>query len=160
MKYAVIELSGHQYKVTEGQRLQVNKLDSFKPMVLMYSDGEKFELGNPYLDTIEVSAEVNGEVKGKKLTITRFKAKSRYDKTIGFRPVYTDLTITSIHKKGVGAEKKTEKKIEKKVDEPNMISSFGLSSPRKLGSIEGKKKRGRPKKNLVSSIENWNLTFC
>lgn len=96
MKYAVIELSGRQHKVSEGQVLQINKITEVKPKVLFYTDGKKTMVGAPYVSGVTVEIASEAESKGKKLKITRFKAKSRYDKTIGYRPVLTNLKVISI----------------------------------------------------------------
>ena len=49
MKYAVIRLKGHQYKVKEGEEILVDHLDSKKiePEVLLISEGDKVEVGKP-----------------------------------------------------------------------------------------------------------------
>jgi len=119
----VIKLSGGEYKVKEGEILKVNKLSKIDPKVIMYSDGSKITIGNPYLNDVKVDLKVEGEEKGKKITIRRFKAKSRYHKVRGYRSQLTVLQVASIgkvneevkHKPvGVGIkEVKTPKKVSK-----------------------------------------------
>ena len=73
MKYAVIKTGGKQYKVTEGQIIEVEKLDSdgksfvFEE-VLLVVDGEKVELGMPTVSGMKVYADVIEEVKADKST--------------------------------------------------------------------------------------------
>lgn len=98
---AVISISGNQYLVTPGQELLVHRLSQTEGSltiseVLLFVDGDKIEVGQPYLAGISVFADVLGEEKGKKVTVLKFKAKSRYHKTTGFRPKFTKLKITSI----------------------------------------------------------------
>lgn len=99
MKYAVIELSKRQHKVSEGQVLQINKITEVKPKVLFYTDGKKTLVGSPYVSDVTVELALEAESKGKKLKITRFKAKSRYDKTMGYRPSLSNLKVISIKAK-------------------------------------------------------------
>lgn len=102
MKYAVIKINGSQYKVTEGQEIFVDKLQdkAAKAEVMLLVDDDTVKLGNPYLGNAEVGLKiVADEVKGKKLIIQKFKAKSRYRRKNGFRPVYTKVLVESISDK-------------------------------------------------------------
>ena len=97
-KFAVIKTQGHQYIVEEGQELLVDKLTTKEPeiSVLMVSDEEKIEVGKPTLtNKIKVKV-VESELKGEKIEVIKYKAKSRYRKHIGFRPKYTKLLIEKI----------------------------------------------------------------
>ena len=100
MKYAVISFSGQDYKVSEGDILKVNNTTKFEPKVMAFMNDDKFEVGTPFLEDVIVKGDILGNEKGKKLHITRFKAKSRYDKTTGYRSSLTAVRITSIGKKG------------------------------------------------------------
>ena len=106
MKYAVLSLSGTSYKVSEGDLIKVNKL-SQAPVakVLFYKNDAEMSVGKPYLEDVSVKLNVEGEERGTKLSIRRFKAKSRYAKHTGFTPIYTLVRVVSISKKG---EKTTE----------------------------------------------------
>lgn len=102
MQYAVIQTGGKQYKVTPGMVLEVDRLKgvkngevSFDKVLLTVEDGE-FKLGNPYILNLVVNAKVLGEVRGEKLRVSKFKAKSKYRKTIGFRADYTKVQIEGI----------------------------------------------------------------
>jgi large subunit ribosomal protein L21 len=98
-KYAVIKVSGKQYKVSEGEEILVDKITSSKPeiVVLLVSDGEKVNVGKPTVAKAEVKVKVLKDLeKGKKLDVYKYKSKSRYRKHIGFRPLYTRLLIEKI----------------------------------------------------------------
>ena len=97
-KYAIIKIAGHQYKVAEGETLLVDHLKDEKvsPQVLLVNDGEKVTVGKPILKKAKVAIKVMGEEKGLKIDVYKFKAKSRYRKHIGFRPLYTKLEIGKI----------------------------------------------------------------
>ena len=98
MKYAVLKIQGHQYKVSEGQEILVDKILEEKPEldVLLFVNGEKVKVGKPTLKEVKVILKVLGEEKGEKLYIRKYKAKSRYRKKIGFRPKYTKLLVQKI----------------------------------------------------------------
>lgn len=98
MKYAVISLQGHQYKVEEGQEILVDSLGGEKPdpKVFLVVDGKAVKIGTPEVSGAKVSLKVLGEEKGKKLYVQTFKAKSRYRRKKGFRPLYTHLLVQSI----------------------------------------------------------------
>jgi large subunit ribosomal protein L21 len=101
MKYAVIKTGGKQYRVAEGETLQVEKLNVEKgevtfSEVLLMVDGEKVELGTPTLEGVNVYANVVAEVKGDKIEVFKYKSKSRYRKHTGHRQQYSQITITGI----------------------------------------------------------------
>lgn len=99
MKYAVIRINGTQHKVSEGEEILVDRLGDRKPEadVLLVVDGEKVKVGKPKIEKVKVKLKVIAEEeKGKKLTIQKFKAKSRYRRKYGFRPKYTRLLVEKI----------------------------------------------------------------
>ena len=99
MKYAVVKINGTQYRVNEGEKILVDKLGDKKPEadVLLVVDGEKVKIGKPIVEKVKVKLKViTEEEKGKKLTIQKFKAKSRYRRKYGFRPRYTRLLVEKI----------------------------------------------------------------
>ncbi len=99
MKYAVIRIKNQQYKVSEGDELLVDKLGTDKPEVevLLVSDGKKAKIGKPDVKDVKVKIKVlKEEEKGKKLHVQTFKAKSRYRRKIGFRPLHSRILIEKI----------------------------------------------------------------
>jgi len=102
MKYAVIASGGKQYKVTEGQVLEVDKIKA-EPgsnyafdKVLLSVDGDTVNVGAPYLANIAVMAKVLEQIKGDKVRVAKFKAKVRYRKVQGFRAQLTRVEVTSL----------------------------------------------------------------
>ena len=111
MKYAIIKNGGHQYKVTEGQILEVEKLESDGSSyvfdeVLLVVDGDKVELGMPNVEGMKVYADVISEVKGEKIEVFKYKSKSRYRKHTGHRQKYTQIKINGIGEKKAPVEAK------------------------------------------------------
>ena len=100
MKYAVIAISGTQYKVEENQVITVDKLDpSIKSTseVLLIADDDKIKVGTPTVKGASVDFENVRDYQGEKLRVSTFKAKSRYRKTKGFRAQLSDIKITKIN---------------------------------------------------------------
>lgn len=101
--FAVVEISGHQYKVEPNNKVRVDKLDA-EPgksiqlnSVLMYSPAEgEVKIGQPYVDGAMVEAKVLDHVKGDKIRVFKFTSKKRHQKTQGHRQEYTLLEITEI----------------------------------------------------------------
>ena len=108
MKYAVIKTGGKQYKVTEGQVIEVELLD-YKDSsfifeeVLLVVDGDKVEIGTPTVEGMKVYADVVADVKGDKIEVFKYKSKSRYRKHTGHRQKYTQVKINGIGVKNTSA---------------------------------------------------------
>lgn len=99
-KIAVIKTGGKQYKVKEGDVIKVEKLEAangqkVKLDTLLIALGDKLELGQPSLGE-KVEAEVLETAKGKKVTVVKYKNKTRYKKTVGHRQQFTALKILKI----------------------------------------------------------------
>jgi len=100
--YAVISISGKQYKISEGDTLLVDSLENkagsemLLDKVLLARMGDKIQIGQPYVPNVKITASVETHQKGNKIHIRKFKAKSRYRRHIGFRPSQTVLKIGNI----------------------------------------------------------------
>ena len=100
--YAVIKTGGKQYRVTEGQRLEVELLGvdtesevSLSPVLLV--DGASIVSGEA-LASASVSAKVVGQAKGPKITGFTYKNKTNQRKRWGHRQKYDTIEITGITK--------------------------------------------------------------
>ncbi len=105
MKYAVISLSGKQYKVSEGDLVDFDKLPvkadetyMFKDVLLFVDEGKR-KIGTPTLTDVTVSGKVIGNKKGEKIRVSKFKSKVRYRRVMGFRPSLTTIQIEKISAK-------------------------------------------------------------
>ncbi len=101
MKKAVIEVSGTQHIVAEGDTIIVNLLETDKKSVkfipLMVADGKNTVVGAPEVKNAEVTAEViSADTQGDKVMAIRYKSKKRVHKVRGHRQRLTTLKITSI----------------------------------------------------------------
>ena len=100
--YAIIETGGKQYRVTPGQTIDVERLDVAQgntvdlDRVLLIADGDQVTVGTPTVAGAKVVAACQGEVKGDKIIVFRYKPKVRYHRKTGHRQLYTRLTIDKI----------------------------------------------------------------
>jgi len=98
--FAIIQSGGKQYRVSEGDVLQLESLAVEPGEVVEFSAmmiaGEEVRVGTPILDGASVEAEVLAHGRGAKLQVVKFKAKSNYRRRIGHRQDYTEVRITKI----------------------------------------------------------------
>jgi large subunit ribosomal protein L21 len=106
--YAVIEQGGKQYKVEQGDRLRIELTDVAgdaetieMDKVLFASDGKKFKIGTPYIESAKVTGRFSATaaesiVKGEKLYPTHFRRRKSSKKRIGHRQKYMEVTIEKI----------------------------------------------------------------
>lgn len=100
--YAILRTGGKQYRIVEGQTLQIEKLpvdidatiDFTK--VLFIADGDNVKVGQPYVDGAKVTARVLQQGRHKKIKIIKFKRRKHYDKQMGHRQYYTAIKIEKI----------------------------------------------------------------
>ena len=99
--YAVIKTGGKQYRVTEGQRLRVEKLGGqpgeaveFKEVLLI--GGDSLKIGQPLVAGATVRAEIVAHARDKKIIVFKFRRRKNYRRKMGHRQPYTELKITGI----------------------------------------------------------------
>ncbi len=100
-KYAIIKLSGKQYRVGVGDEFIVDRLDveegkKLQCDVLLVKDDDKVLIGTPQLEKNSVELEVASHQKGKKIRVAKFKAKSRYRRVFGHRQHQSVVKVLSI----------------------------------------------------------------
>ena len=104
-KIAVIKTGGKQYKVEKGQIIKVEKLDvpvgkkvKFDTLMIASGDGQELKLGQPLLKQ-KVEGKVVEQGKDKKISVIKYKRKTRYLRNKGHRQLYTKVEILSIASK-------------------------------------------------------------
>ncbi|KAF3976976.1 MAG: 50S ribosomal protein L21 [Methylococcales symbiont of Iophon sp. n. MRB-2018] len=100
--YAVIQTGGKQYRVEEGTTLKIEKLElgtgesiEFDKVLMVQSDAET-KIGQPYVESGKVTAEVVSQGRHKKVKIIKFKRRKYHMKQMGHRQYYTEIQITGI----------------------------------------------------------------
>lgn len=101
--YAVIESGGKQHRVEPGEVLNLEKLDVATgeaidfDKILMLVDGDKVQVGAPYIDGGKVTAEVISHGRAKKVSIIKFHRRKHHRKQMGHRQWFTEVKITDIN---------------------------------------------------------------
>ncbi len=99
--YAIIRTGGKQAKVSPGDVIEVERLKdaddevSFTPLLVVDDDGTAIS-DRALLAEASVTAKVLGEVRGPKIDIFKYKAKTGYRRRMGHRQLYTSLEVTAI----------------------------------------------------------------
>ncbi len=101
--YAIIEDGAHQYKVQEGDTLDVQLHDvdedqttiEFGQILLVGDDGGS-KIGQPYVEGAKVTGTIAGEVKGDKIVIQKIRRRKGYRLKKGHRQRYLRVTIDKI----------------------------------------------------------------
>jgi large subunit ribosomal protein L21 len=98
--FAIIESGGKQYRVSEGDVLKIEKISESETVtfdkVLMVSDGDKVSVGNPFISSAKVTADVVGNGKGEKVLVFKMRPRKNYRKIRGHRQPYTEVKIKGI----------------------------------------------------------------
>lgn len=99
--YAVIRTGGKQYRVSEGERLRVEKLDgavgdslSFDQVLML--GGEKVQIGKPLIAGAKVTAEIIAQDRAKKIIVYKYRRRKNYRRKAGHRQPFTELKVTAI----------------------------------------------------------------
>lgn len=109
--YAVIETGGKQYRVSQGSKLKIERLEAGEgdavefDKVLLVGEGTDVKIGAPYVSGSKVKAKVLTHAKGKKVEIIKFRRRQNYRRTKGHRQWYTEVEVTGITQ-GRGVAKK------------------------------------------------------
>jgi large subunit ribosomal protein L21 len=113
MAYAIISTGGRQYRVAEGDTVDVDLLQSepgktvtFED-VLLHADGDKLTHGEPSISGAKVTAEVVEQRKDKKVIAFKFRRRKGYHRTVGHRRKLTRIKIKAI---SLGGKKSAAKK--------------------------------------------------
>ena len=98
----VIKTGGKQYRVSEGDKLEIETLDAAPgenvefSEVLLLRDGDNVEVGTPLIEGAKVTATVLAHGRGKKVQIVKFKRRKNYRRQMGHRQNFTRVEITGI----------------------------------------------------------------
>jgi len=103
-EFAVIQTGGKQYKVSKGDIVTIEKLSGEHKegekitfdKVLLIDNGKDTTIGTPYIKGAQVTATLKEEGRDRKISVIRFRAKSRYFKKRGHRQPYFKVHIDSL----------------------------------------------------------------
>lgn len=114
MEFAVIQTGGKQYKVSLGEEIKIEKLvkvgkdgariaDTYKEgdkvvfdQVLLVDNGKDTTIGTPFIDKAKVTGTITKIARAPKLTVIKYKQKSRYFKKNGHRQPFFQVKIDAV----------------------------------------------------------------
>ena len=104
MSFAIIKTGGKQYKVAEGDKFLIEKLDhevgkefDFEEVLLVGNEKiENLKIGQPLIEGAKVHARVLEQGKAKKKIVFKYSNKTRYKKKRGHRQPFTKVEILKI----------------------------------------------------------------
>jgi len=130
--YAVVEVGGKQYRVSEGETIEVERLPlevgqtlSIDRVLLLGGDGQ-LRVGTPTVEGARVEARVTEHGRGRKVIVFKFRPRSGYKRKHGHRQEYTRLAIESILTKKEALKRAKPKRVRKKKATP--LEELGLSA--------------------------------
>ena len=108
MEIAIIETGGKQYIVSKGDLIRIEKLAAVKgkeyaegdkvvfDKVLLVDNGSDTTIGTPYIEKASVTATIASIARAKKVTVIKYKQKSKYFKKAGHRQPYFSVKIDEV----------------------------------------------------------------
>ncbi|MDZ7748164.1 MAG: 50S ribosomal protein L21 [Halofilum sp. (in: g-proteobacteria)] len=100
--YAVIRTGGKQYRVAQGDKVRVERLQAAEgdkvtlDDVLLVADGDDVKVGAPRVEGGKVEATVRAHGRNPKIEVVKFRRRKHHQKRTGHRQGYTELEITGI----------------------------------------------------------------
>ena len=101
--FAVVKTGGKQYRVAQGDTIQVEKLPGavgdqveLSEVLLVVDDENNVNLGRPVVDGASVKAEIVQQGRGRKIIVFKMKRRKNYRRKAGHRQPFTGLKITEI----------------------------------------------------------------
>ena len=103
MGYAIIETGGKQYRVTEGEKIRIEKLPyavagsiTFDKILMLGGNGNR-KIGTPYVTGATVTGKVLEQGKAKKIIVFKFKRRKKYQKKRGHRQLFSTVLIEKVN---------------------------------------------------------------
>ncbi|MFA6183682.1 MAG: 50S ribosomal protein L21 [Parcubacteria group bacterium] len=99
---AIIKTGGKQYKIEEGDKIKIEKIDGQEgdkvefSEVLFLGDEKSVKIGTPLLEGIKIEGKILSQGKGKKVWGIKHKAKKRYKVKFGHRQEVTEVEIVKV----------------------------------------------------------------
>ncbi|MAV66416.1 MAG: 50S ribosomal protein L21 [Flavobacteriaceae bacterium] len=147
--YAIVEISGKQFKVEKKQKLFVNRINTEEGKkvsfdnVLMFSDGNKLSIGSPTVSGVKVDAKVLKHLKSDKVIVFKKKRRKGYKVRNGHRQLITQIEINDIisgvSKKSSSEKKEVKKQTVKSAVKENKqdLSKLSVAELKKIASEKG-----------------------
>jgi large subunit ribosomal protein L21 len=161
--YAVVEIGGHQYRVSEGDVLFVDKQKNEEAgnkltfdKVLLINDGDGgVSIGAPTIEGASVEAELLDNVKADKVIVFKKKRRKGYQVKNGHRQPMSQIEISSISASGTAGKKK--KKATAETKSPEKTEKKAKSEDKPKAEQAAKVSSDMLAKEAIEHIENTPL---
>lgn len=157
--YAIVEIAGQQFKVEEGKKIFVHRLEAEKDKiiefdrVLLFEDNDKILVGEPTIENFIVEGKVVDQVKGDKVIVFKMKKKKGFRIKNGHRQSFSEIEIIGIGEKGSIVRKETPKREKvKKVIEPETAEE-PVAEKKAAGKKPSAKKAAGKKEETLSKAK-------
>jgi len=126
--YAIVEIAGQQFKVEEGKKIFVHRLEAENgkkvefDQVLLIEDNDKIVIGEPVIKDALVEGKVLDQLRGDKVIVFKKKRKKGYRIKNGHRQYFTQIEIVSIKEKAVRKASKKEEVVTAEVTEEKPVA--------------------------------------
>lgn len=109
MTLAVVKFAGKQYLVTTGAKIRVSNFGAVGDevsfgQVLLVADG-RVKIGKPEVKNVKITGKIVKKFSGPKVSVVKFRPKSRYLRRTGFRQKFSEVEITKIE---LGSKKEVD----------------------------------------------------
>lgn len=101
--YAIISTGGKQHRVKVGQKYRIEKLEGEPGQsvefskVMFVANGDKIQIGAPFVANSKVTATILSQGRGEKITIIKMRRRKGYRRKQGHRQSFTEIQVTGIH---------------------------------------------------------------
>jgi len=152
--YAIVDISGQQFKVEKNQKLFVHRLEgeegskvTFDKVFLINNDSE-IKIGDPVVAGASISATILGHLKGDKVLVFKKKRRKGYKKLTGHRQYLSQIQIEGISEKSAGTAKAAPAKKSEEAEAKETASAAveKKAAPKKEAAAGSAKKTSAPKK--------------
>ncbi len=147
--YAIVDIAGQQFKVKEGQKIFVHRLDAeegaeveFEKVLLIDNEG-KITIGEPNIKDAAVEGKIIAHVRGDKVIVFKKKRRKGYQKRSGHRQDFSQIEIVTINEKF--SPKKTEKKEKKAEPVAEAVVEAPVKKAPQAKKEVAEKKEAKPK---------------
>ena len=155
MVYAIIESGGKQYKVVEGEYIEVDLLPEelgkkkVFDKVLLIANGSETLVGSPYLSDASIDTTVSEHFKGAKIIIFNYRPKERYRVKAGHRQQYTRLLVEAIQFPEKPKEAEVSEKVTSTVKKARSKPAVPAKKTEKKPASKTKAASAKPAKKTV-----------
>ena len=149
MEHAIIRINGKQYIVTKGSLMKLDRVEETTPVEILLFESEKGTIiGEPSIEGFGVKFEILEDKKDKKISIRRFKSKSKYRKEHGHRQ---PISIVKISDFGKGIKTSFVYSTRNAVEEIEMVETEVKKGQPKEEKVEKKEKKTDETKKVTKS---------